>query len=120
MFKGVSCEKICNKNIKKEFFPDGITNGANWYSLRGGMQDFNYLRTNCFEITVELGCDKYPVLDELPKYWNENRIALVNFIYEVHKSLHGFVLNEDGSPVEGAIIKVEGKNQSAFKFIIKI
>lgn len=108
MFKGVSCEEICNKNIKKEFFKDGITNGASWYALRGGMQDWNYLNTNCFEITVELGCDKYPELDELPKYWNENRIALVDFIFEVHKSLHGFVLNADGSPIKDAIIEVEG------------
>jgi len=108
MFKGVSCEKICNKKISREFFKDGITNGASWYSLKGGMQDWNYLNTNCFEITVELGCDKYPVLDELPKYWNENRIAMVDFIYEVHKSLHGFVLNTDGSPIQDATIEIKG------------
>ena len=108
MYKGVSCEKSCNKQIRTEFFPEGITNGAHWYALKGGMQDFTYLHTNCFEITVELGCDKYPMLDELPKYWNENRIALVDFIFEVHKSLHGFILEMDGSPVPGALIEVEG------------
>lgn len=48
-----------------------------------GMQDFNYLHTNCFEVTVELGCDKFPPEEELFLAWNENQEALLAFMEEV-------------------------------------
>lgn len=49
------------------------------------MQDWNYLNTNCFEVTIELGCVKYPMAMELPEYWEQNRRALLQFIHQVRK-----------------------------------
>ncbi|VDP19309.1 unnamed protein product [Schistosoma margrebowiei] len=46
------------------------------------MQDYNYLHTNSFEITLELGCEKYPNASELPRYWNENKMSLLNYILQ--------------------------------------
>lgn len=52
-------------------------------SILSGMQDYNYLHTNSFEITLELGCEKYPNASELPRYWNENKMSLLNYILQV-------------------------------------
>ena len=54
-------------------------------SVSGGMQDWNYLNTNCFEVTIELGCIKFPMAKDLPGYWEQNRRALLQFIHQVNK-----------------------------------
>lgn len=48
-----------------------------------GMQDFNYLSSNDFEITLELGCEKYTRESELENEWHRNKNALINFIWQV-------------------------------------
>ena len=94
----------------REGFEDGITNGAAWYSVIGGMQDYNYVETNCFEITIEQGCYKFPYASQLPQIWEENRDALLAYIKEVHKGVKGFVKDENGLAVPNASIKVVGRN----------
>jgi len=47
------------------------------------MQDFNYLSSNDFEITLELGCTKYTKESELEKEWNRNKNALITLIWQV-------------------------------------
>lgn len=68
---------------KEEHFIDGITNGASWSSLSGGMQDYNYVHSNCFEITLELGCDRFPKGKELRKHWGDNKNALMELLQQV-------------------------------------
>ena len=76
-----------------ESFRGGITNGAQWYVLKGGMQDWNYWYTNDFEITLELGCTKYPYHSDLSMYWDDNKEALIAFIEQVHTGIKGMVLD---------------------------
>ncbi|XP_071756734.1 carboxypeptidase D isoform X1 [Centroberyx gerrardi] len=104
MHNGHPCEDL----YPDEYFEDGITNGANWYNVPGGMQDWNYLNTNCFEVTIELGCVKYPLAKDLPTYWEQNRRALLQFIHQVHNGVKGTVTDiKDGTAIPNAIISVE-------------
>ena len=77
--KTPGCEKPENNFAKQ----GGITNGAAWYSVGGGMQDFNYLSSNDFEITLELGCVKYPEASQLKQEWEDNKKALLEFMWMV-------------------------------------
>lgn len=106
MFKGRPCPG------DQSGFPDGITNGAAWYNVKGGMQDYNYLHSNCFEITVEQGCWKFPPADHLKSIWNANKRALIDYIKQVHNGVAGFVKDSKGTPIEGAVIDVQGRKHS--------
>uniref|UniRef100_A0A3Q3WV98 Peptidase M14 domain-containing protein n=1 Tax=Mola mola TaxID=94237 RepID=A0A3Q3WV98_MOLML len=85
----------------------GTVNGAQWSSI-AGMQDFNYLHTNCFEVTVELGCDKFPPEEELFLVWHQNHEALIDFMEAAHRGISGIVKDEGGNAIPGARISVVG------------
>ncbi|XP_045928993.1 carboxypeptidase D isoform X2 [Micropterus dolomieu] len=98
----------CDDLYPGEYFEDGITNGANWYNVPGGMQDWNYLNTNCFEVTIELGCVKYPMAKDLPRYWEQNRRGLLQFMHQVHRGVKGTVSDiRDGTGIPNATISVQ-------------
>ncbi|XP_045121738.1 carboxypeptidase D-like isoform X3 [Portunus trituberculatus] len=91
-------------------FTNGTTNGAAWYPLTGGMQDYNYVWHGCMDITIEMSCCKYPMAKELSKFWEDNEKALVHYLGEVHRGVRGFVTDAEGRPVEGASLKVKGRD----------
>lgn len=47
------------------------------------MNDFSYLHTNCFELSVFLGCDKFPHQSDLAYEWEKNREAMLIFMAQV-------------------------------------
>ena len=74
-------------------FPEGITNGAEWYIVTGGMQDFNYLFSNCFEITLELSDCKHPLEKDLQPQWNANKNSLIKYLLKVNQGIKGYVMD---------------------------
>jgi carboxypeptidase D len=66
-------------------FPGGITNGAAWYVLYGGMQDWNYIHTHDKGITVEVSKVKNPPAYTLETYWQKNKKSLVQYMKEIYK-----------------------------------
>lgn len=98
-----------NSCIGSKPFTNGITNGYQWYSLPGGMQDYNYVWAQCLELTLELSCCKYPPESELQGLWESNRAALLTYIRQVHLGVKGRVFDDEGIPVENAVVEVEGR-----------
>ncbi|KAK4873625.1 hypothetical protein RN001_012985 [Aquatica leii] len=104
MGRGVSCKS------STPGFKQGITNGAAWYPLTGGMQDFNYVWHGCMEVTLEVSCCKYPPANELPRYWEDNKMSLVKFLSEAHRGIQGFVMDDNGNPLEKVSLKIKSRD----------
>ncbi|XP_048195280.1 adipocyte enhancer-binding protein 1 [Perognathus longimembris pacificus] len=88
----------------------GIVNGAKWNPRSGTINDFSYLHTNCLELSIYLGCDKFPHESELPQEWENNKEALLTFMEQVHRGIKGMVTDEQGIPIANATISVNGIN----------
>ncbi len=66
-------------------FSGGITNGAQWYVLRGGMQDWSYLWHNDMQVTIELSDAKWPQYSQIPQFYKENRESMLKYIELIHQ-----------------------------------
>ncbi|KAM7301081.1 carboxypeptidase D isoform X3 [Ixodes scapularis] len=104
MYLGAPCSS------DRQSFPNGTTNGAAWYPLAGGMQDYNYVWEGCMEVTFEISCCKYPLRRELPRFWEDNKQSLLAFLGEAHKGVRGIVSDEENNPVVKAFLKISNRS----------
>lgn len=81
-------------------FHGGITNGADWYVVKGGMQDWSIFYHNDLQVTIELSHTKYPSYSDIPGFWKSNRDSMYAFMKQVHRGA-GFKL--DRSAVSGTV-----------------
>lgn len=101
MYQGKPCPSFI-----RESFPDGITNGADWYPVTGGMQDWSYVKGGTYELTMEVGCYKFPEAAELGQYWMDNREPLIKYVEQVHMGIKGFVRSSIGTPLPHAVLSI--------------
>jgi hypothetical protein len=93
-------------------FPQGITNGADWYVANGTLQDWSYEMTGCIDMTVELSNIKWPAESTLDGFWEDNRNSLLNFIACANYGIQGVVTGSDtGLPLD-ATVTVVGNSKS--------
>ncbi len=92
---------------------NGITNGAQWYTIGGGRQDYMNGYRQCREITIECSTVKNPSASELPSFWNYNHNAMLTYMEECLNGVHGFVYDAaTNQPLEGVTVKVENHDDN--------
>lgn len=95
-------------------FPMGISNGSDWYTVYGGMQDWNYRYTSCNEVTIELSNTKRPTASLIPTYWSQNKESMLAYLEAVHIGIRGLVTDAGtGDPVY-ARVTIDGNTQAVY------
>jgi hypothetical protein len=73
------------------FMDNGITNGAVWYMIYGGRQDYVTYTLHGREVTIELDDTKQTPASELESLWNSNHRSMLRYITEALTGVKGFV-----------------------------
>lgn len=86
IINGGDWHTVPGSKLEQQFYENLTFPDLSWPAvpvLSSGMNDFSYLHTNCFEVTVELSCDKFPHASELPTEWENNRESLLVYMEQV-------------------------------------
>lgn len=98
-------------------FKQGITNGADWYVVKGGMQDWSSFFYNDLQITLEVSHQKYPNYADIPGFYRSNRDSMVNYMKQVHSGA-GFKMKRANVSGTVAIKQLSpvSKNMGSYAF----
>jgi len=89
---------------------NGITNGADWYVISGGRQDWmNYTR-NGREVTIECSLTKLPAAFTMPNFWNYNYEAMLSYLEQSLYGIHAQVKDAWGNPLAATVTVVGHDN----------
>lgn len=90
-------------------YNNGVTNGAQWYMIGGGRQDYMNGYAQCRELTIECSNTKCPSATQMPSFWNINKNSIFAFVNQCLNGIHGTVVDAvSKSPIAGATINILG------------
>jgi hypothetical protein len=96
---------------------NGITNGAAWYIIYGGRQDYMNYFQQCREFTLELSNTKLLPASQLPAYWGYNRRSLLNYMEQVLFGIRGIVTDSiTGQPIEAEVFILNHEADSSWVY----
>ena len=85
-------------------YDDGIVNGATWYVIDGGRQDYMNYYHQCREVTLEISDTKLIPAGQLPAHWEYNRRSLLNYMEQCLYGVHGIVTDPStAQPIEAKV-----------------
>ena len=99
----------------------GYINGADWYVIAGGRQDYMNYYKHAKEVTVELSVVKTPPTtntgstDEIIDLWNYNKEAYIDYLIEGTYGFRGIVKDAvTGNPIKAKITLVGHDNMGSW------
>jgi hypothetical protein len=83
---------------------NGVTEGGDWYVIRGSMQDYHNWYLGTRHVTIEVSEDKVLSSNKLSSYWEYSNHSLLNLIAEANHGIHGIVTDSlTGEPLQALV-----------------
>ena len=102
------CRQV-SSSYMTDTYSSGITNGAAWYMIGGGRQDYMNGYAQCREETIECSSTKCPSGSQMPNFWNINKNSIFAYANQVLYGIHGTVVDaESKAPIGGATVTLVG------------
>ena len=92
-------------------FNNGITNGAAWYVINGGRQDFMTYDLHGREVTVELDDNWITPSDQLNSLWQYNWHSLIGYLENAMYGIQGSVIDINTKEPVAARVFITGHDK---------
>ena len=79
-------------------YDNGVTNGAQWYMIEGGLQDYLNGYAHCRAFHIECSNTKCPNASQLPNFWNLNKNSLFALMNQCLYGIHGTIVDAESAP----------------------